>query len=183
MKWLFRGILAILLTFIVCCVIGFFLPAKQIIEAHLLVDSYSEDVFAELSDLRGYPAWFHGFEDVDEGQIIYAGTERGLGQSAAWRQSSKRGENFGNLKILQSQTDELVSLRHEDGPQNINMTYALQIDETGETVLLLARYEKPLGGFPYLSRLRAKLAAGRTRKDLNASLQKLKTIIEVSAVE
>jgi len=183
MKWLFRGILAILLTFIVCCVIGFFLPAKQIIETHLSVDSYPEDVFAELSDLRGYPAWFHDLDKIDASQIIYAGTERGLGQSAAWRQSSKRGEIFGNLKILQSQTDELVSLRHEYGPKNIDMTYALQIDETDQTVLLLARYEKLLGDFPYLSRLRAKLAEGKTTKDLNASLQKLKKIIEVNAVE
>ncbi|MEP1231479.1 MAG: hypothetical protein ABJG88_12450 [Litorimonas sp.] len=183
MKWLFRTILGILLVFVIFCTVGFFLPATQIVETHLSVETYPEEVFDELSDLRGYPAWFHGFEDIEEGQIIFAGTERGVGQSAAWRQKSGNGDNFGNIDILQIQTDELVSLRHEFGPHIIAITYALEGDEANEAVLLLARYEAPLGGFPYLSRLRGKLAAGGVANDLDISLQKLKTILEAKTTQ
>ena len=184
MKWLFRIIYAILLIFIMCCGIGFFLPASQIVETHVTMQTYPDEVYAELSDLRSYPAWFHGLEAVEESQIIFAGAERGIGQSAAWRIG---GDNdvlqFGNLKITQMQTDNFVTLRYEHGAQIVSITFALQIDETADSVLLLARHENALGGFPYLSRLRGKLSQGGIANDLNASLDVLKTITELTTSE
>jgi len=177
MKWLFRIIVAIFLAFVTCCGVGYFLPSHQVVETYVSVDSYPDEIFAELSELRGYPAWFHGLETVDEGQIIFAGAERGIGQSAAWRE----GAHFGNLEILQVQTDKFVTLQHEQGAQTISMTYALQIDAGDEGIILLARYEKPLGGFPYLSRVRGKLASGSIAKDLDGSLLRLKALTELTS--
>lgn len=198
MKWLFRTILAILFGFVLCCGIGYFLPATQIVETHISVKAYPDEIYAELVDLRGYPAWFHGLDSVDAGQIVYAGAERGIGQSAAWRlldenanktanKTADKNIGFGNLEILQSQTDGFVTLRHEQGAQIISLTYAVLLEEAGaaneDAALLLARYEKPLGGFPYLSRLRGKLRSGGIAKDLDGSLQRLQNLIEATTTE
>jgi len=188
MKWLFRSILVILAAFILCCIYGYFLPSNQIVETHVSVESYPDEIYAELADLRGYPAWFHGFEAVDEGQIIFAGAERGIGQSAAWREGDANTQ-FGNLKILQLQTDSFVTLQYEHGAQIISMTYAVQSDadaaaaQDSEMVLLLARYEAPLGGFPYLSRLRGKMATGGIKQALKSSLERLKAVMEVTTTQ
>jgi len=185
MKWLFRTILAILAAFILCCLYGYFLPSTHIVETHVSVDSYPDEIYAELTDLRGYPAWFHGVENIDESQIVFAGAERGIGQSAAWREGRDNSQ-FGNLEILQMQADNFVTLRHEHGARTISMTYAVQLDEAGQDdggVLLLARYETPLGGFPYLSRVRAKLASGGITKTLDGSLQRLKALTEATTTE
>ena len=185
MKWLFRAILTILAAFILCCIVGYFLPSSQIVETHVSVESYPDEIYSELSDLRGYPAWFHGFETVDEGQIIFAGAERGIGQSAAWREGDDNVQ-FGKLEIMQVETDNFVTILYEQGPRTISITYAVQSDveaaagQDSETVLLLARYETPLGGFPYLSRLRGKLAAGGIASDLDSSLLKLKSLMDVT---
>jgi len=185
MKWVFRGIIAILFGFVLCCVAGFFMPAAQVVETHISVESYPDEIYTELSDLRGYPAWFHGQSEVDAGQIVYAGAESGIGQSAAWQLD---GENvqFGNLEILQAQTDNFVTLQHEQGAQIISLTYAVQQELDGSNtdgaVLLLARYETQLGGFPYLSRLRAALTQGRITADLDTSLRRLQSLIEPTTV-
>ena len=184
MKWLFRLIIAILLVFIGCCGAGFFLPAIQIVETHISIETYPDEVFTELSDLRSYPAWFHGFEAVDETQIIFAGAERGIGQSAAWRLGTGIDDRqFGNLEILQMQTDNFVTLQYEQGAQTISMTYALQLEAENDAVLLLARYERALGGFPYLSRIGGKLSENTVTQDLSGSLDMLKSIIEMTGSE
>lgn len=186
MKWLFRAILAILFVFALCCAIGFFLPKTQIVETHISLTAYPDEIYAELNDLRGYPAWFHGLDRVDAGQIIYAGAERGLGQSAAWRLEGETVQ-FGNLEILQAQTDSFVTLRHEQGAQTISLSYAVLLEDalpaSDEAVILSARYEKLLGGFPYLSRLRSKLRQGGITKDLDNSLRRLQSLIEARTTE
>jgi len=182
MKWLFAIILATLAAFAVCCGIGYFLPSSQIVESYVSVDSYPDEIYAELSDLRGYPAWFQGLDVVDETQIIFAGAERGAGQTAAWRlEQGNDTAQFGNLEILQAQTDSRVTLQYEQGAQTIAMTYAVQDDN--DAVLLLARYETALGDFPYLSRVRGKLSEGKITQELDMSLQRLKGLIEITTTQ
>ena len=198
MKWLLRSVITIFVIFISCCGIGFFMPAKQVIETHIFLDSYAEDIYLELSDLQSYPAWFDGLRQARDSDILFSGPQSGTGQMLAWKLEEKDLQ-FGNLTLLQVQIDELVSLQYEKDAQISTLTYVLeaqngfeilgqdnsapqvssasQISEGG-SVLMLTRYERELGGFPYLSRVQAKLINRAIQAEFEQSMQNFKSYIE-----
>lgn len=179
MKWFIRGIFLVIFLFIVTCIIGFFLPAIQTHERSAEINAYAEDVFLYLNDLHSYQEWSPLQPALKGANIIYDGPDMGVGQSMVWKGGT--GEHsFGAQEILQSHELEFVQLSQNLAGREVTATHAILTQETGEGVIVLTKTESALGGFPYLSRVRAKLKAGSANQDLDAALSRLKAISEAN---
>ncbi len=179
MKWFIRGILLVILLFALTCIAGFFLPAVQTNERSVEISAYAEDVFARLNDLRSYAQWSPLQPALQGANIIYDGPETGVGQSMVWKGGA--GEHsFGAQEILQSHDLEFVQLSQNLAGREMTATHAILTQEAGERVIVLTKTESALGGFPYLSRVRAKLKAGAANQDLDAALARLKALSETN---
>lgn len=177
MKWFIRGILLVIFLFIGTCIVGFFLPAVQTSERSVEINAHGEDVFARLNDLRSYAQWSPLQPALQGASIIYGGPEMGVGQSMVWKDG--RGEhNFGAQEILQSSDLEFVQLSQNLAGRELTVTHAILAQGRGEGVIVLTKTESALGGFPYLSRVRAKLKSGAADQKLDAALSRLKTLSE-----
>ena len=179
MKWFIRGILLVILLFLGICIAGFFLPAVQTSERSVEIKAHDEDVFARLNDLRSYEQWSPLQPALQGANIIYDGPDMGVGQSMVWKDGS--GEHsFGAQEILQSSDLEFVQLSQNLAGRELTATHAILTQGSGEGVIVLTKTETALGGFPYLSRVRAKLKAGAANQDLDAALSRLKAICEAN---
>jgi len=182
MKWLLRGIFLIILLFIGMCVVGAFLPANQIIERSITVDAYPEDVFLHINDLEAYAHWSPLHAQLIDAQIIYGGAEAGVGQTMAW-QNGSGAYRFGSQEIVQSQEGKFVQVKTNLSGRNATATHAILPSEDEDSVTVLTKSEIPLGGFPYLERVRSKLRSAWFNDQFDTSLARLKTIVENSPSE
>ena len=177
MKWFLRGIFLVIFLFVVTCIAGFFLPAIQTHERSAQINAYAEDVFAHLNDLHSYHEWSPLQPALKGANVIYDGPDMGVGQSMVWKDGS--GEHsFGAQEILQSSDLEFVQLSQNLAGRELTATHAILTQGSGEGVIVLTKTETALGGFPYLSRVRAKLKSGNANQELDAALSRLKALSE-----
>jgi len=172
MKWLFRIIGFILLSFIVLCVIGFFLPAQQKVDASVILDVDRDEVYDVIGDLRSYPEW-SGFAGPNS-EWVFGGAEVGTGQTAAWQS----GTAFGSMEIMQTAPGEFVLLQTL-GPQG-EQRVSLAIDETETSTIVLIESQRELGGFPYFSRVAAIRQKMTSQSDLNQATAGLSAMMDSS---
>lgn len=160
MKWLIRIIAFILLAFFALCLVGFFLPSKQVLDASVALKADRDTVFEVISDLRSYPEWT-GIGGP-ESEWVFGGAADGTGQTAAWH----AGPTFGSLEILQSRPGDFVLVRTIGPLGEMRVTLAVNEDETSTHFLIEAQRE--LGGFPYIGRV----ASFRQRGNSQAALDR-----------
>jgi len=170
MKWLFRIIGFTLFTFVVLCVIGFFMPAQQRVDSSTIFEADTLTVFEVLSDLRSYPEW-SGVGGSDS-EWIFGGAEDGAGQTAAWQS----GNAFGSVEILQTDPGQFILLQTVGPLGEQTMTLALSEAETGTNFLIEA--QRDLGGFPYISRLVSFRQKAATQKSLNLAVEGLTQMLQ-----
>lgn len=182
MKWLLRGIFLILALFAGICTAGYFLPATQEIERSITINAYPEEVFPFLNDLKLYSQWSPLHDQLRTAQTVYGGAESGIGQTLAWQGGTKRLP-FGSQEIIQSQAGEFVQVKVNMAGRDATATHAILPLESGEGVTVLTKSEIPLGGFPYLERVGARLRRGQTEAGFDAALVRLKTISENYAAQ
>jgi len=182
MTWLLRGIGLIILLFVAICAFGFFLTDTQTIERSIEIEAYPEDVFPYINDLRAYSQWAPLHAQLIGPQIVYGGADAGVGQTMAW-QNGSGAYPFGSQEIVQSQPGEFVQVQANLSGRAATATHAILLSEDGESVTVLTKSDIPLGGFPYLERVRSKLRTGWFNDQFDASLMRLKTISEVTASE
>lgn len=182
MKWLLKGIGLIILLFIVVCIVGFFLPDRQTVERSIEIDAYPEDVFPLLNDLKKLSQWAPLHTHLADAEIIYGGANTGVGQTMAW-QNGPGIYPFGSQEIVQSQVGEFVQIESNLSGQQASATHAILLSDDGESVTVLTKSEIPLGGFPYLRRVRSKIQSGALNDQFDRSLTRLKTISEVQSGE
>jgi len=177
MKWLLRGIFAIFLIFGAMIVVGFFMPATQLVERSIEVDAYPEDVFPFINNLQAYSQWSPLYAQIADAQIIYGGAEEGIGQTMAW-QGSEGNYAFGSQEIIQSQAGEFVQVKVNLSGRDATATHAILPLASGDGVTVLTKSEIALGGFPYLDRVRSKLRQSWFDEQFDQSLMRLKTVSE-----
>jgi hypothetical protein len=172
MKWLFRIIGFILFAFVALCVAGFFIPARQNIDATVTLNADPYTVFEVVSDLKSYPEW-SGIGGP-ESEWVFGGSTDGTGQTAAWQS----GARFGSLEILQSTPEAFVLVR-TIGPLG-EQRVTLAIRESGETTNFLIEAQRDLGGFPYIGRIAALRQNAATQAALNRATMGLEQMTVTS---
>lgn len=165
MKWFFRGIALIFGLFALAIAAGALMPATVTLERSVEIDADMEDVSDALTDLRGWPDW---------SPLIPQGTEIAVAdeQSAAWQE----GAGIGSVELVQGGDDALVRADVVTDGDLRKLTFALIQDGAVTTVLLMQ--EQAFGGFPFMDRLRGRMRQGAETRDLEASLDRLKTLLE-----
>jgi len=186
MKWILRTILVILIVFAGLIGIGFFLPATQIVERHIEIDAYAEDVYPLIDDLRVSVTWDVGAERGSQIEnIAFGGPDSGVGQTAAW-QTNQTPPVTGTREIIESQSPEFVRSESNLNGVLTTQTFAISdfaetdagVDGSSESVDVLLRTELELDGFPYLDRITAKIKEGGVKSKLDRTLKRLKTSAE-----
>jgi len=170
MKWLFRIIGLTLLTFIVLCVIGAFIPSQQRIDASKLLDADVLTVYEIVSDLKSYPEW-SGVGGPNS-EWVFGGAESGTGQTAAWQS----GDAFGSLNILQTEPGQFVLVQAVGPLGEQTVTLALSEAEDGTSFLIEA--ERDLGGFPYFGRIASLRQQAATQRALAAATDGLSQMVQ-----
>ena len=170
MKWLFRIIGLTLLVFLTLCVIGFFMPAQQRVDASAILEADSLTVFEVLSDLRSYPEW--SGVGGPESEWVFGGAEEGTGQTAAWHS----GDAFGSVDILQTEPGQFILLQTIGPLGEQTMTLALNEGENGTGFLIEAQRE--LGGFPYIGRVVSFRQKAATQRALNSATEGLAQMVQ-----
>jgi len=112
-------------------------------------------------------------------EFVYGGADRGVGQSLAWQGGS--GEfPIGSQEIIESKQEEYVHLKLNLGGRQASATHAILVNDQNPDgpVTVMTRVEVPLGGFPYLQRVRAKMQQSGWERQFDNALIRLKTISE-----
>lgn len=178
MKWLFRIIGVTLVTFIAICVGGYFLPAKQSVDATATIKADRDVIYEVLIDLRSYPEW-SGIGGPDS-KWVFGGASGGTGQTAAWQS----GGAFGSIEILQSSPGEFVLVKTIGPLGQQRVTLALQemsVQSSDDvTTGFLIEAQRDLGGFPYFSRIASLRQGAKTRAALERSTTGLKLMTETT---
>ncbi len=182
MKWFIRITGAIILLFVGLCVIGFFMPSNQTTERTININAAPDDVFHFITDLREHSQWSNLHVNNPDLQIAFGGAEYGVGQTAAWKTESPQSST-GIQEIIESRPPEFVrTIVNIDGLEG-SATFAITPSEDESSVSVLMREEISLGGFPYIQRLTARLGQAKINTDFDASLERLKTVVEADIIE
>jgi len=179
MKWLLRIIFVIFLSFAAVVTAGYFMPATQTVERSVEVDAYPEDIFPYLNNLKAYSQWSPLHQLLTNAEFVYGGADQGVGQSLAW-QGGSGDFPIGSQEIIQSEPGQFVQLKLNLGGRQASATHAiLENDQDPDgPVTVMTRVEVPLGGFPYLQRVRAKLQQAGWERQFDAALLRLKRLSE-----
>jgi len=161
--------------FAILCLIGLSRPAVQNVERATNIDAFEEDIFLYLNDLQRYKHWSPMHINNADADWVYGGATQGTGQRAAWRGGSGRS-GFGSIEIVESQPSEFVQAALSLAGREGAVTFALSPSGEGTTVLI--KLETFLGGFPYIQRIAGDLRKKRLQSEMDAALNRLKTIVE-----
>ena len=169
MKAFFASVGAVFAVFLAVIAWGAVLPATLVVERSAALDAAPADVFDVLEDLGTYPEWSR---HLPPGSVPAFGERIGEGAALAWDQ----GGDAGSVEVMQSVPLELVRLGVQQGRRDAVATLAIAEGADGGTVIV-SRDERRLGGFPFLSRVRAKLAAGGVEAQMDTELDRLNRAI------
>ena len=182
MKLFFKIIGLIFLVFFGLMIGGYFTSPVLTVESEIYIDATAYDVFPYLNDLEMSAQWSPwspiGTAAQPNTPYVYGETIDGVGASVMWRTSTEPDAEISSQEIISSQSPEFVQSALLLGAVPSSVTYALLPSESGNSVGVFIKFEKDIGGFPYLQRLlkgREKKALGR---DFDAALFRLKTIVE-----
>ena len=179
MKWFFRIIGLIFLVFAGLVIWGYFISPNLSVERSLQVDAYPEEVFEYLEDLEAFNRWSPWFARDPDADYVFGAVEYGVGASAVWRTRGTTAESAAEIssqEIIAAQAPEFVQSALLLNGLPASATYALS--PTDEGTLVYIQFERELGGFPYIERLRKGGMEKALGGEFDAALQRLKTIVE-----
>ena len=179
MKWFFRIVGLIFLTFAGAVAAGYFVSPVLEVERSLSVDAYPEEVFEYLEDLEAFNRWSPWFARDPDADYVFGSVDYGVGASVIWR---TRGETVDDAAEINSQ--EIIAAQAPEFVQSAlllngvpaSATYALSAADDG--TLIYMKFERELGGFPYIERLKKGGMEKSLGAEFDAALSRLKTIVE-----
>ncbi len=158
------------------------MPSQQTTERSINIDAAPDDVFHYITDLREHTHWSNLHVNNPDLQIAYGGAEYGVGQTAAWQTETPQ-TSTGIQEIIESRPPEFVrTILNIDGLEG-SATFAITPTDDESSVSVLMREEIALGGFPFIQRLTARLGQAKINTDFDASLERLKTVVEAEITE
>lgn len=179
MKWFFRIIGLIFLAFAALVIWGYFISPSLTVERSLQVDAYPEEVFEFLEDLEAFNRWSPWFARDPDADYIFGAVDYGVGATVIWRARGETADDASEIssqEIIASQAPEFVQSSLLLNGVPASATYALSPIDDG--TLVYVQFERELGGFPYVARLRKGGMEKALGAEFNAALARLKTIVE-----
>lgn len=170
----------VLVLFAGLATLGYFSPATMTVERTVTIDAEPDDVFPFINDLSKYSLWSPLHAAIGDAEIFYGGAPNGTGQTSVWK-SPDSSFPFGTQEIVASQFPEFVQLEVSLAGRPVSSFYGLNEDPENDGIVVLMDTEYGLGGFPYIQRLLAKRQIPEMERTFDESLQKLKTLSELSA--
>ncbi len=160
-------------------VLGYFISPNLQVERSLEVKAYPEEVFEYLEDLEAFNRWSPWFARDPDADYIFGNVDYGVGATVVWR---TRGETADHAAVISSQ--EIVAAQAPEFVQTAlllngvpaSATYALSSTDDGTLVYI--QFERELGGFPFVGRLRKGGIEKRLGAEFETALSRLKTIVE-----
>ncbi len=179
MKWFFRIIGLIFLAFAALMVWGYFISPTLTVERSLQVDAYSEEIFDYLEDLEAFNRWSPWFARDPDADYVFGAVDYGVGATVVWRARGETADESGQIssqEIIAAQAPEFVQSSLMLNGVPASTTYALSPMDDG--TLIYIQFERELGGFPYIERLRKRGMEKSLGAEFDAALARLKTIVE-----
>ena len=179
MKWFFRIIGVIFLIFAALVATGYFMSPNLTVERSLSMDAYPEEVFEYLEDLQMFNQWSPWHAQNPDADYVFGSVDYGVGASVIWRTPGQTADDAAQIsrqEIIAAQAPEFVQASLLLNGEPASATYALS--PTDEGTLVYIQFERELGGFPYIERLRKGGIDSKLGGEFEAALQRLKTIVE-----
>ena len=179
MKWFFRIIGLIFLAFAALVIWGYFISPSLTVERSLQVDAYPEEVFEFLEDLEAFNRWSPWFARDPDADYIFGAVEYGVGATVIWRARGETADDASEIssqEIIAAQAPEFVQSSLLLNGVPASATYALSPIDDG--TLVYVQFERELGGFPYVARLRKGGMEKALGAEFDTALARLKTIVE-----
>lgn len=179
MKWFFRIIGLIFIAFIALVAIGYFTSPVLKVERSLAVQAYPEEVFEYLEDIEAFNRWSPWFARDPDAEYVFGNVDYGVGASVVWRTRGKTADHaavISSQEIIAAQAPEFVQFSMLLNGIPASATYALSNADEGTLVYIL--FERELGGFPYVERLKKGSIEKRLGQEFESALRRLQTIVE-----
>ena len=127
MKWVFRGLAALIALVLLVVLVGYLLPRDHVATVEARLDASPEEVWAAVTDVDGYPAWRRGVDRVER-----LAARDGL---PAWREV---GSSTMRLGVEERDPGRVwvVRILDEDLPFGGTWTYRLEPDGGGTRITL-----------------------------------------------
>jgi len=179
MKWFFRIIGLIFVAFAGLVVAGYFISPSLQVERSLAVEAYPEEVFDYLEDLEAFNRWSPWFARDPDANYIFGSTDYGVGATVIWRTRGETADDAAQIssqEIIAAQAPEFVQTSLLLNGVPASATYALSAMDEGTLVYI--QFERELGGFPFVGRLKKGGIEKSLEAEFEAALERLKTIVE-----
>ena len=179
MKWFFRIIGLIFLAFATLVIWGYFVSPNLTVERSLQVEAYPEEVFEYLEDLEAFNRWSPWYARDPDADYIFGAVDYGVGATVIWRARGETADDVSEISsqaIIAAQPLEFVQSALLLNGVPASATYALSPMDDG--TLIYIQFERELGGFPYIERLRKGGMEKALGAEFDAALERLKTIVE-----
>lgn len=179
MKWFFRITALIILVFIGLATVGYFKSSVLIVEGDITIEAAVYDVFPLLDHLEMSSQWSPWAARNPNADFVYSQSERGVGAHVIWRDDGGGDSSvvISSQEIIVSEEPEFVQINLLLGGEPAHATYALSGNED-DTVLMYMKFERDLGGFPFLKRVFTYRENKTLNTEFEIALQKLKTLAE-----
>jgi hypothetical protein len=179
MKWFFRVIGIVFLLFVGMMTAGFLSSKTLSVERSLEIQAFGDEIYEYLEDLEAAQQWSPWAAEAPDADFIFGGADYGVGANVVWRTPGVTANDaavINSQEIIAAQPPEFVQTVLLLNGERASATYAVTPTETGSLVYI--QFERDLGGFPYLQRLRKGGAAKAMGTDFELALTRLKTIAE-----
>ena len=172
-----RIALFVILLFAALSAVGALLPSKFSVESVTEINAEPEDVYPYLVDMKEFQVWSPWAGPALTQDYIVGGSESGIGQESAWRCTDKNCI-AGTQRIIAAEEPEFVQTDLTLLGEPMTVVYALTGSEQGDSVTVLMKVDRSLGGFPFVQRfLKSSKAKSMTRR-FDDALARLKAQVE-----
>ena len=128
---------ALLSSFFIFGIVGFFLPNAQHVERQIVLDAPASDVFPYLNDFHQFNKWSPWAKLDPNARYTYSGAQQGIGAKIEW-QSEYQSVGSGSQEIVDARQNDYLKTRLDLGAgEPATATFRL-IESAGKTTLTWA---------------------------------------------
>lgn len=123
MKWIVRGLAAIIATVLLVVLIGYLLPSDHVASVEARLAASPDEVWGVLTDVESYPEWRRGVDRVERLADVDG--------RPVWREVARTGAMTLGVEEAESGRRWVVRILDEDLPFGGTWTYELRPDQAG----------------------------------------------------
>lgn len=159
-------------------VAGYFASPTLVVERSASIDAVAEDVFPYFNDLELSAQWSPWTIASPDPDYVYGAVVEGVGATVLWRPRGEVDGDVSSEEIISSQAPDFVQTVLLLNGEPASATYALIPSEADGDLQVFLKFEKELGGFPYLQRLTQGSERRAVNDQFDVALNRLTTIVQ-----